>query len=666
MLVSAACSSDGTAVSPTVEVPDRSEATNIGSQQSSLVDCSNTDEGFIRQTLIVLYGRHAHSKAEVQMLVTAVKASSRADVLRQLMRSPEYLEHWSQTLQDFMSFNRFGERVNDACATSTLSSIDTRLAAHVRDNQPLGQAYESPWTTVDLYGSALLLDDLSPLYLTTPFATLGSRVIDADDDNDERAFRRLYGSLFQQNYLGRRMDCLRCHNSEFSVTPDTTYPLPGLVEAAVFGESAGRASLDLQGVFRVHGVLALEFRPDNPGLDKWEYAPGVSPWGMAPDCGQFKAPEQIEPDPLGYEAFLVESLGPTASIWDLEEKLRTGFETLRGQDVPVDGDGHVSGDVALAWMASTELANKVWTHVSGHPLVAPHNFPRNIAQRDLLLELTQAFTRNGFSLQSLLIAVLTQATLNTRPIGECDSEMAYTLPALFNPWTEDKETVEEQPNGLSDIVIRHPPSVLLRAAASAMQWSHPNILSLYEKLEAEGLVDEAGEEPVLVAELARLETDLGIFVSDAEIGFRGSSFRESLAWEHALGSCRAPWQVRADGDHPDDFIDMITSERPDATFYELTLELKDRLLASTNTSTEELQLIERLAGLPLDSVVPEKDANRALRRLCIAWLSSPDFQLGGMPVQESTASNSEVYVSTTQGVCDAYAAFWDGPVPGCN
>ena len=107
-----------------------------------------------------------------------------------------------------MGYNRFGERVNDVCQSSSLPAITPDLASHIRDNHPLGLPYDTRWTVRDAFASTVALDDLSAMYRFNLFGMLGSRVIDADDENDERAFRRLYSSLFQTNYLGRQMDCL--------------------------------------------------------------------------------------------------------------------------------------------------------------------------------------------------------------------------------------------------------------------------------------------------------------------------------------------------------------------------------------------------------------------------------------------------------------------------
>jgi hypothetical protein len=95
------------------------------------------------------------------------------------------------------------------------------------------------------------------------------------------------------------------------------------------------------------------------------------------------------------------------------------------------------------------------------------------------------------------------------------------------------------------------------------------------------------------------------------------------------------------------------------------MELKNRLLAEPAIATDERVLLESLAGHSFDDLVSRRDAELGLRKLCSAWISTPDFQLGGLPASDSVSYESILDPHTPEAVCLNLASFWDGAVPGC-
>ena len=133
--------------------------------------------------------------------------------------------------------------------------------------------------------------------------------------------------------------------------------------------------------------------------------------------------------------------------------------------------------------------------------------------------------------QQLLMAALTQPVLRGLS-SECDLVLP-TRCAIFGQWSIRFQAPDSGNNSPANAVIRHHHTALLQAASTAMNWPKPNIVDIYLSLVQQGLAD-SDEQPPWLDDLGRLQTDLGFFVSDSEIGFRGSSFRSALAWEYAL------------------------------------------------------------------------------------------------------------------------------------
>ena len=637
-----------TTESPLVEHSVALDLTQLSPFEGA-VWCDNGDEAFARRAMLHILGRRPVSVVEERVLADMISQVGRESFIRGLMNEPDYVYQWTPFLADHLYVNRIGARFNEVCSQETLlygfasevGEPQADLAAHVRDNAALETPFYAEWTLMDLLRSTIVLDDMTPAFRAQLYTRQTSRLIDFHKDSSEVAWRRIYSDLFARTYLGRRLDCLTCHNSEWSVTdhPDAAldrfFPLPGHVEKALFGSSAGRAIQDIDAFFRLGGVFAVDFLPEGP-TDFYAYGTGVSPWGITPACGQFIHPNDVGPDPLGMRAYLGADLGDQATIFDLEAILRAGFEGLRGQPtLPVAADGNVAPENALAWMVSSHIANAVWTRVHGSPLTAPHDFPRTNEQRDVLLAMTQRFVQSGYSLRELVVFSLLHPTFNAAAPADCNLD-PYVFGRLFNPWVVDDEDKTRENNSVGDLVLRAPSRSLVSAASHALGWRLER--NDWGEFEIDESWFEGGEEGLaFAAGLAEMmtrwrefEIDHGAFVMDGETGFRGANFRESLAWEERFGACEDPTPDGLFGSRAD-YIDQLVSLGTEYPFLDMAVTLKDRLLGAPAIDDEELVWLEAVSGASFTALDEAADngRERALRRLCAVWLASPQFQLDG-------------------------------------
>jgi hypothetical protein len=590
------------------------------------VVCQASEQAFVKRALHEVWGRKPRSIREVSILEDLATQLGRAELgraklVRLMTRSPEYVARWSHVIRDLLFINRVGERMHDECNISRFNADDRgQLATFVRDTAPGGAPAATPFTMLDLLESSLWLDDLSPVLRAQPFEMVASRLHRADQDQHELAFRKLYADLFERNYLNRRMECLRCHNTEFSVTP--IYPAAGLVDRAVFGQPDGLAISELMPFFRIRGVLAMDF--DETTDPYWFYGQGLAPWGWADGCGQFVPPAEITPDPLSETAWLAGDASEQASVWALEERLQAGLEALRG--TPPQG-ADVDASQALAWMVSLRLAEGIWQRVTGMPLTVAHYFPRNPWQGALLQHLAEGFVTEGFSVREVLVRTLTHPYVVQSNMTQCGED--YWMAPIFDPWTTENDDPITQRNTLGDMTGRSAPRVLMHSVVEALGWTPTHVLA-----------DENG----IFDDLVDLHIDLGLFVMDGETGFRGANLREALAWEEAYGLCRDPF---AEVQGAPDWIDALVAAAQGQTLEAAVVALKDRLVTEPDLSDpSERALIEALLGQPLSTTISEKtdDADAGLRRVCAAILSSPQFTMTGAPAPDRTDLDLSVTV----------------------
>jgi hypothetical protein len=584
------------------------------------------DEAFVKRVVPLMWGRAPVSIHEVQVLVDVIAATDRGRLVRAMTRSPEYLEHWQDNLMDMTGTSRTYIRANIDCYDeSSLDEDTTELAVFVRDNGAQS-SFGRPWTMYDLGRSALLLDDLSPWFEADLFAHI---VWDGPAMNavETEAIRLNLAELFQRNYLNREMTCLGCHNSESSVTGsddpelDRTWEVEGSYEAPLYGASEGMEMSRLHGFFRRDGVVL----GPTTGTDEEEPPPFdpevTTPWGGEPVCGAWGVPEDVNEDRLGLSAFFVEEAGTYASMWDLEPLLRSGMDSLRGTEIAV---GNVSGTDSFATLLALSVAEKVWAEAFGFDLTLGHGFPRNEAQRDLLTSLADTWVASSYSLVELLSAVaLHPYFAQNPPASVVESESAYYLAPLFDPFSVEDEDPARQGNSTGDIVRRKAPRVVLRSAYHALGWELlPDFPEPQTRLGPDnGLL--------VYFDDAWVQQALGLKMKDSASGFRNVDFQTLLTWESWFGNCTNP--LSEDADWIDGLIEHAVSEG--ASGEQALSALKDRILTDPDLSDpDERVLLEALLGGPLDLEVPgngNAQFEEGLRRICGVWLSSPQFQLGG-------------------------------------
>ncbi len=596
--------------------------------------CDAGHEAFVRRVVPFLWGRKPSSVREVDLLVRVAEQSGRRALLHAMMDTRMFTDRWQQRV--FNHFIPLRPAADDACeGTPLLDEASPALAEFVRDHPPQPAAYPETFNRQDLARSVVLLDDMSPWFRAALFS-LFRLPNDADNDAEERALRQEALDAFEGAFLHRRIACLGCHNSEYSVTGsadpalDRTWELPWNFETALFGDKTGRPDRDVAAFFRVKGVMAMDPVEGEMGPPWWQIGKhGVAPWGMSGECGKFEAPRDIGADKLGYDGYLVRRTGAATSGWDLERLLASGLEKLRQSGgLPTD-TRTIDGETGLAYLTCSRFVERVWEEVTGRELTVPHGFPRNRHQLEVLRTLTDRFVASGYSLKTLLLEVLTFPYVNASLPGACaDQRAVYPFAPLFDPWVIDHEVVELRKNGLGDVIQKYPPHVLLGSAAHALMWPPPSAYSP---------IVEGGDMKELSPESQFLEA-IGIPV-DTISGFRSSSLGERLAWEEVLGACVDPstrWLAAGSPPEPrTDFIDaLVAAARPADTLEDAIVTLKDRLLnAPELTDPVERTLLEKLIEVSLATPVGQNPAASvaALRRVCGVLLMSPEFLLAGAP-----------------------------------
>jgi hypothetical protein len=449
-------------------------------------------------------------------------------------------------------------------------------------------------------GSSLVLDDVSPMFRAHLFHMLEYPIPGANVEplELEAARRRDFTKLFEEAYVNRDTVCLECHNSAESRTPDRTFPVPGLLELAVYGSNrAADESAAYEAVFRVEGVrhvLATE---------------GFGPWGWDQGaCGTFTRPS--EDDPLGTSGVFASATGPKTSVWDLEASLHRGFDEIRGVGLTLDADGVPSSpDAAFAYLVSMNVAEKVWEEIMGSALTIPHHFPRNEHQRDTLARLTNTFVKNGFSLKSLIEEVVVDPLFNLPAADSACGTEGYELAPVLNPWSTDDADEAQRPNAVGDAVHHISSRVVQNALFSALDWGSPPAFP-------QSVEDE------------EFMASLGFFIISSKPGFRGFGFQAKLALEAAYGACEP--QVSSD------YIAKLTTRAlttDGATVEDAVVALKDRLIGEPTITEPERGPIEALVGQPLGSAPVGAGLEDGLRLVCGAYISSPQFLLAGIPVE---------------------------------
>ena len=621
-----------------------------GSDASIDPICAVHPATFVRQAFLAIAGRRPLSQAETDVYVDlyTAAAGSGADpketVARALMARPEFAERWIDVTMDALHVQRTDVQNESACwMTGLRTTTDPMLATAVRDQAATGAGDgHGKWSLVDLARSSLALDDLTPIYRAQLFSLVAHPIPAANVDpvEAELARREDFGTTFDAGYLHRDIVCLGCHTSEHSVTDsddpalDRFWPVPGAPEAAVYGDATGVSPGRAHAAFRVDGFLS-------------DGSHGNRPWGWDDGCGLFNAPASLANDPAGLDAKLASITGEKATVYDLERVLARGFASLEASGPPTAQTPLTDPDAALAWLVTMKMAEDVWKEATGTPLTIANYFPRNQASSDQLTALASTLVTHHYSLQALLVAVVTSEFYDLpAPEAGCGSG-AYPLPNVFDPWVIADPDEALRHNGAGDSIQPVPPRALVTATNAALGWGAPPDATRFPDY-GEGCEDttcgdmkqfcqqfgaccvteqavcvDHGQDPT--AELA-FERGVGMFLRNSERGFSGLDFQGRLAWEDRYGACGKPAWVTTDA--IDDLVAAGAAD-PTATARDVVAALKDRLVGepAIDAGAETAALtavVGSLEGPASGVTVP------AARQVCAALLASPQFLLRGM------------------------------------
>jgi hypothetical protein len=633
-------------------------------------DCQSSDQAWVRRAMVAISGRRSWGQAEVNAyedVLKGVRVAAGGDpnkpppagsdleparrlVAKAMMEENAFRERWSDFLMDALHTARIETKSQESCYGSPSPSAvdDGSLAAWVRDNDALAQKSPSPGFTMgDLLSSALQLDDLSVVYRGHLFAMMNLPITGANVDfiAMERIRRQDFGAVFDSAYINRDVVCLSCHNSEFSVTHDEdkaknrAWPVPGLFELSLFGSSNGKhppeeaATLGPDDL-RAHSMLRVD------GV----VGGGSPPYGWSEQCGTFSVPH--DNDPLNIDTYFgsIKSTpadptrGLRASVWDLEASLHKGVDLLAAHGLRrLPGDVLADPDEAFAYLVAENIVEKVWAEIMGSRLTIANYFARTAVQRDILQGLTEHFVASHFSLKTLILDILAHPAFNLKAPDEGCGVAAYELPNIFDPWTTSDGDLAKRGNSPADGVFAISARPLVRSLHRAMEWP------------------ARSDFPWDDAE-ASFQSAIGLFLKDADPGYRGLDFQGRLTWEATYATC-----PNLSGY---DFIDKIVARStvvPGATVADGIIALKDRLTGEpTIEPTTEKPALEALLGGSLAST-DLGDLDAKLRTVCGVLVSTPQLMLGGIPPKDTRDTPKLTPLDVTyQGTCGYLSGYLAG------
>lgn len=542
------------------------------------------DLSFMRQAVPELLGRNLRNAHEQRLLLDLEDLFGREVVLEMLSHEPEFYGHWTHKLADQLAVQRQDVRTHPAaCYDQPLRFDDGTpdsgaLAAFIRGN-PLTVGYTppvetnpgvtfkavpaargrapsdkvavppSPFNMVDVMMSSFALDDLSVTY-QAHMLPLG--IFDGSGGQSR------VGAAFLRDYLNRTADCSSCHNSSYSTSSISPFPID--LDTAVLGCTACSAT-NLDPLFR-QDVTADELDGDDPAL-----ADLVHPWGITEDCGSLLPNYQGAVD-MGWPGIEGSEEG-TASLPHLVEQFRQGVASIRAQGLqfqPGSGDlPTLPSDQALAYMVAASAVEEVWRDLLGSPLTAAHHYARNEDQMQMHRYLTERFLASDWSLRDLIVTIMQTGYFNRRSPASTEASTAYELYSLFDPFVATPGCSGNCDNGVGDIVHRRPPHQLVSKVAGALGWPEPR------------------RYPGGFYPSRTMMQDMQAYRSDSAPGHRDWGFQSLLAWEWHTADCEKPAGLGSD------WIDALMSEvaahdaaHPDqpAQLRDVVIALKDRLLQS--------------------------------------------------------------------------------------
>lgn len=666
--------------------------------------CDAGDEAWVKLTMQALLGRRPEGIREVRVLRALLARTDRARVVAVLQASPEWERRWVDFFMDEVRVNRDGVKNFSECFEPVGEAATTpALAAAVRDNGPESTAAQGA-TLADLLRSSLRLDDITPFYRAWLFGMLARPSIYCPNlspqENDDA--RRLdFGQTFSATYLHRDLDCLPCHNAQFSPTAHLTaglnrfWPLEGDHEAALWGASGGIEPHRGFALLRSLGVVSSIY---TRAADRYEVAipGGVRPWGLSSACGEFLPRGAVRADQGRGEGYFGGPRDALASVWDAEALLRQGVSEV----VSAHAAARPTPASAFATLLARRVTHQVWRSLVGAPLTLGHGVPRNQAQRDTLQALSSEFIARRYSLRHLQRAIVLNPLFNLQAPGVgCGG--VYSLPGVFDPWSRNAEDPTLRGNSPGDALVREDARTLLRTISHAMDWPQPASFPSESESRFQGVV--------------------GAFVSERRTGFDGTNFQQLLAWEDRFGACLAPRALTAPSNpvgsdpsscrgrcnvleppeggsdkpcgcdavcavlhdccadfepvcvapappQPPDWLDRLSSTvtawdaanpRVPLRLRDVVEVLKDRVVTEPDIDPEEAPLIAGLYGAasldaPLASVPAWAERTR---QYCGVLARSPQFLLRNVPAREQRATPTLVVGETTfRALCERWSA----------
>jgi hypothetical protein len=243
-------------------------------ETKSWQECQAGDRALVTRAFSAVTGRLPHGQAEINVYQDVVQQlrkkgmdekSVRGELVRALSRDDAYVLHWADFFLDALHMRRrvtssyFGS-LNADCFGPVGVPESADLAEYVRDSSPLDSNPSFVNFTVGrLLTSSLLLDDLSPYYRAGLFQLMTAALPgnNVDPLTLEWTRRKVLGETFHETYLNRNITCLKCHNSEFSITADAdpalnrAWPIAGYFERALYGDSEAPGDpMQFHSVFR--------------------------------------------------------------------------------------------------------------------------------------------------------------------------------------------------------------------------------------------------------------------------------------------------------------------------------------------------------------------------------------------------------------------------------
>lgn len=619
-------------------------------------ECDSDPEAWVRNAYLAIVGHRPRGQAEVDVYLAihdqaaqlvadgASTVDPKEAVARALAREAAFVPRWTSHFLDALRVPRADEQNMARCyADNAAPDPGTRYATYVRDNPATSTAAGAQFSMRDLVESSLRLDDVTPMYRGHLFALVSHPIPAANvpEIEAELARREDFGAVFDSAYLNRDLVCLMCHNSQLSVTDhpepelDRHWPMAGLFEQALYGDSAGIDPARAHAMFRHSGFAAF-----GDGSRR--------PWGWSGECGSFYG--GISDDPADVDGKFGGLTGQRLTVYELDAMMKAGFDALRGGALAPGGGGEIADPAhALAYLTSAAIVEGVWKEVVGSGLTIANYFPRNEASSRMLQGLTDRFIASGYSLQDLLVAIVTSDYFSRALPEEGCGDAPYLYPNVFDPWVISDADEARRHNGSGDAIAAVSARTLMRTAYAALEWPVPDLdfpgggdggfCSGLSCGQLEGACDQGFCCDTYEAQCTGgggaadekgFQTGVGAFIKNGERGFRGLDFAARLVWEDRFGACTM-------ASASDDFVARIVAAAqadPAATVADVVVAIKDRLIGEPSIATAgtppESEALAALLGGPLDRVASTvTDLEARARALCGVLLSSPQFVLSG-------------------------------------